>query len=207
MKRHSVARYWKASVVAGICFILSGCVSGPPRNTENICDIFDQKNGWYNDAKKASKRWGIPISLNMAVIHQESRFVARAKPPRTKILWVIPGPRKSSAYGYPQAKDETWKWYKKKAPHRGADRSDFDDAIDFVAWYNSVSAKKLNLRTSDAYNLYLAYHEGMGGFKNQSYNSKPWLKKVAQKVSVRASQYKKQLSSCENRLARSWWPF
>lgn len=190
-----------------VCFALSACTSSPPQNTDNICYIFDEKNGWYKEAKQASKRWGIPISVNMAFVHQESRFISKAKPPRTKILWVFPGPRKSSAYGYSQAKDETWGWYKKTAPHRGADRNDFDDAIDFVAWYNSVSAKKLNIKPSDAYSLYLAYHEGMGGFKRRTFDSKPWLKKVAGKVSWRASQYQKQLSSCEKRLAGSWWPF
>lgn len=190
-----------------LALLLAGCASAPPKNLTNICDVFDEKNGWYKDAKKASKRWGIPIAVNMAFIYQESRFVAKAKPPRTKILWIFPGPRKSSAYGYSQAKDETWDWYKKSSGHRGADRNDFDDAIDFVAWYNSVSAKKLGLKKDDAYSLYLAYHEGMGGFQRRTFQSKDWLKKVAGKVSWRAKQYQQQLNGCEKRLGGSWWPF
>ncbi|WP_096085970.1 hypothetical protein [Agaribacterium haliotis] len=186
---------------------LGACVTSPPKNVDNICDIFDEKDGWYDDAKKASKRWGTPIAVNMAFIHQESRFVAKAKPPRKKYLGFIPGPRKSSSYGYSQAKDETWDWYKDKAPHWGADREDFDDAIDFIAWYNYLSHKKLGIAQNDAYRLYLAYHEGMGGYSRGTYKKKGWLTGVARKVQTRASKYQTQLNKCEKRLNSGWWFF
>jgi len=48
----------------------------------------------------------------MAIIRQESSFQADAQPPRSRILWIIPGPRPSSAYGYSQALDGTWDWYR-----------------------------------------------------------------------------------------------
>ncbi len=185
---------------------LSACASSPPKHLDNICSIFDEKNGWYKDAKKASKKWGVPIATNMAFMHQESRFVAKAKPPRTKILGFIPGPRKSSSYGYSQAKDETWDWYKKGSGHWGADRNDFDDAIDFIAWYNHISIKKRKV-PSDPYALYLAYHEGHGGYTRGTYKKKPWLKGVARKVANRAYRYDNQLKKCEDRLNSSWWPF
>ncbi|WP_370978478.1 transglycosylase SLT domain-containing protein [Agaribacterium sp. ZY112] len=203
----SLFRFIKVITLIVFVFIFSACTTAPPKNKDNICDIFDEKSGWYKDAKKASKRWGVPISVNMAFMHQESRFVAKAKPPRKKYLGFIPGPRLSSAYGYSQAKDSTWDWYKDSAPHWGADRDDFDDAIDFVAWYNHLSSKKLGIRTNDAYSLYLAYHEGMGGYSRKTYNKKPWLKDVAKKVSRRANNYSAQLKKCEKRLNSGWWFF
>lgn len=188
--------------------LIGGCVTSPPKHTENICDIFDEKHGWYKDAKKATKRWHVPIAVNMAIMHQESRFRAKAKPPRTKILWIFPGPRKSNAYGYSQAKRSTWKWYKKDAGHWGADRDDFDDAIDFIAWYNQKSVKTSKIAPTDSYRLYLAYHEGHGGFNRGSYKSKSWLISVAKKVQARARNYQSQLNKCEKRLDTSWWwPF
>ena len=72
-----------------------------------------RKRNWYSSAQAAEKRWGIPIAVNMAVIYQESSFKARARPNRSKILWVLPGRRPSSAYGYAQALDSTWNDYKK----------------------------------------------------------------------------------------------
>ncbi len=186
--------------------LLAGCVSSPPKHQDNLCHIFDEKNGWYKDAKKASKRWGVPIATNMAIMHQESRFHSKAKPPRKKYLGFIPGPRKSDAYGYSQAKDDTWDWYKKKSGHRGADRDDFDDAIDFIAWYNSISVKQNRIAANDTYRLYLAYHEGHGGYSRGTYKKKKWLTDVAKKVDRRAKSYHTQLKKCENRLD-SWWPF
>jgi hypothetical protein len=48
-------------------------------------------------------------------MHQESRFVADAKPPRPWLFGIIPWFRNSSAYGYPQAQDSTWDWYLREA--------------------------------------------------------------------------------------------
>ena len=115
-----------------VCFIafLTACSSSQPKNINNICDIFLEKRSWYKRAKKAEDKWNVNISTNMAFIHQESSFRAKAKPPRKKILGFIPGPRKSSSYGYSQAKKTTWAWYKKTAKRGGADRDNFGDSID-----------------------------------------------------------------------------
>jgi len=187
--------------------LVAGCAGSPPKQIKNACAIFDEKNGWYKHANKSSKKWNIPLEVNMAIMHQESRFRSKAKPPRTKILWIFPGPRKSNAYGFAQAKKETWQWYKKSSGHRGADRDDFDDAFDFIAWYNNESVRRLGLSRNDTYSLYLAYHEGHGGFERKTYANKSWLLGVAGKVSQLASSYRAQLEQCEHRLGRSWWPF
>ncbi len=191
--------------------LIVGCASTPPSSPDNICRIFGEKSGWYAAAKKSNKRWGSSIPLMMAFMHQESRFVSTAKPPRPKILGFIPGPRKSSAYGYSQAQTGTWKWYKKSTGHWGADRDDFQDAIDFVGWYNVQTRKQNGLSLSSAYGLYLAYHEGHGGYKRKTYEKKAWLKKVAKKVSKRRDIYARQLKNCEDKLSSSsgfsLWPF
>ncbi len=200
----------KATIIILLSVFISACVTSPPRQVNNICSIFDQRPSWYKAAKKSQERWGSSIPLMMAFMHQESRFVATAKPPRDKILGFIPGPRKSSAYGYSQAQNSTWKWYKKSTGHWSADRDNFYDAIDFIGWYNTQTKKKNGVRLGNAYSLYLAYHEGHGGFARKNYNKKPWLKKVAKKVSAQASTYKKQLKTCENRYQSkgfSLWPF
>lgn len=190
--------------------LMVGCATAPPRQTSNICGIFDEKRGWYKAAKKSEQRWGSSIPTMMAFMHQESRFVSKAKPPRKKILGFIPGPRKSSAYGYSQAQTATWKWYQKSTGNWSADRDDFQDAVDFVGWYNTQTKKKNGVSLSNTYGLYLAYHEGHGGFKKKSYNKKPWLKNVAKKVSSQSKKYAKQLRGCESNLSSkrsSLWPF
>ena len=142
-------------------------------------------------------------------MRQESSFKHDAQPPRETFLGIPLWWRKSSAYGYAQVKDATWDWYISKTGNRGADRDDYEDAVDFMGWYSSVSKKTLGISQWDAYNQYLAYHEGHGGWKRKSYNQKPWLIKVARKVDGHAKQYHGQLKSCRANLDSSswWWPF
>jgi hypothetical protein len=44
--------------------------------------------------------------------------------------------------------------------------------------------------------LYLAYHEGYGGYKRGSFKDKDWLKDTARKVKYNAVRYKRQLKNC-----------
>ncbi len=177
--------------------LLSACATIPPKNPENICQIFREKDDWYQATLNSSQRWGTPIAVQMAILHQESSFVADAQPPRPLILGFIPWFRSSSAYGYPQAKDDTWADYQQKTGNHWADREDFADSCDFVAWYCAISHKKLGIPSSDANNLYLTYHEGLGGYQHKSHLSKQWLLNTAQKVNARALRYDAQLSSCK----------
>jgi len=187
-------------------FILpTACTTTPPNELDNICEIFYEKEGWYKKAKKSSRKWGSSVPVMMSFVHQESKFRAKAKPPRTKILWVIPGPRPASAYGYAQATDETWRVYKKDTGKWSADRNNFADAMDFIGWYNDQSYRKNRIKKSDTYHLYLAYHEGQGGFKNRSFKKKKWLKDVAHTVSRRANVYTEQLKKCEKKLNRGFF--
>ena len=195
----------RSSISLTFLLLLAGCTSTPPEQLENVCDIFEEKSGWYKQARRASRRWGTSIPVMMSFVHQESKFRSRAKPPRKKILWVIPGPRPASAYGYAQATDETWRAYKKSTGKWAADRNDFDDAMDFIGWYNDQSQRKNKIKKSDAYHLYLAYHEGQGGYAKRSYKKKKWLTDVAKKVSQRSSMYGKQLKACEQKLDRGFF--
>ncbi len=197
----------RLSLVLSILLLLQACTVTPPRNQDDICAIFREKDDWYEEADDARDRWGSPIPIMMAIMHQESRFQQKAKPARIKILGFIPGPRPSDAYGYSQAKDATWDYYMRSSGSYGADRDDFDDAIDFIGWYNNTSRKQCGIDPHDAYHLYLAYHEGHGGFNRRTFKNKAWLKQVATKVSARSKMYTTQLNRCEKSLQKPWWRF
>lgn len=121
------------ALVIAVSSLTVGCTVAPPRNPANLCDIFRQKPDWYDYAKAAAERWGTPIPVQMAIIAQESGYHEEIQPPRDWILGIIPWTRPSSAYGYTQALDSTWAWYKAETGNDSADRDDFDDAVDFVA--------------------------------------------------------------------------
>jgi hypothetical protein len=202
-----VNRYSVSKICTSLCLVLLvvGCASRPPADPNNVCYIFEEKHHWYKASRAAEKRWSVPIPVMMSFIYQESSFRARAKPPRKWYLGFIPGPRPSSAYGYAQAIDSTWKSYQVDSGRWRADRDNFADAVDFVAWYNHESSKVLGLPKHDADRLYLAYHEGAGGFRRGTYQQKPWLLKTARRVEQRANQYARQLRNCQDKLDRPWW--
>lgn len=188
--------------------LLGGCANLPPSNPNNLCDVFDDKSSWYKQARRAQNNWGSSIPVMMSIMYQESQFKHDARPARRKILWVIPGPRPSSAFGYPQAKNEVWGEYKKAVGSSWVRRDNFGDAIDFIGWYNKQSQRRNRIGLNDGYNLYLAYHEGQGGYSRASYRNKNWLVNTARRVDSRAKQYAAQLQGCEARLRRGgWWPF
>lgn len=188
-----------------LAVFLSSCAIRPPSDVDNICSIFYEKRLWFRAANNSATTYEIPITLMMAIIHQESRFRAYARPVRNKILWILPGARPSDAYGYAQAIQDTWDLYKKSTGQSLVSRSNFSDAVNFIGWYNRRSVKLLGIEPTDTYNLYLAYHEGWNGYKNKTYETKEWLPPVAEKVQRRAEIYRTQLDGCEKRLRSSWY--
>lgn len=199
---------YKFSLLVFITAMVSGCFSTPAIEVSNICSLLDEEVSWYKSIKSSSEKYDAPMHVQLAIIYQESHFASDAKPAREKLFGVIPWFRPSTAYGFAQVKDETWDWYKLKTSNHGADRSNFDDAADFVGWYISKSHELSGISKSDAYNQYLAYHEGHGGFNNKSYNEKQWLLKVAKNVQSNAKQYKVQLNKCQSQLDNnSTWSF
>ena len=194
---------------SALCFIMS-CATNPPNNQNNICKIFAQEPSWFNDAYKTEKKWGTPISTLMAFVKQESSFRKNAKPP---VRWIgfIPLGRPTSAKGYAQALDPVWGEYKAERGRLFKSRGDMSDALDFIGWYNSKSHAQLGISLRDPEKLYLAYHEGRGGFKRGSFEKKPKLRKIAKKVARTSYQYNLQLQKCRKIYKcygiHKFWPF
>src|SRR3989338_499685 len=185
--------------VMAMLLLISGCATYQPVRTDNVCSIFRGNTDWYESARDASKRWGTPVWVMMAIVDQYSPFVSDAQPERDWFLFV-PLPRSSSAYGYAQAQDPAWDRYMKETGNSGHDRDDFADAINFVGLYTHTTQRTLGVSKWDVYNLYLAYHEGHSGYKSGSWKSKGWLKQVADKVKNKSAAYSAQLKKCKAEL-------
>lgn len=193
-------------LLISVVLVLAACTTAPPKNINNVCEIYDEYYDWYIAADAVYERWRIPHHVTMAFIHQESKFVDDARPPWEWFLWIIPTGRASSAFGYAQALDGTWYEYQKQTENWGADRDDFEDAVDFIGWYNHKTLIRNKVSPHDAYSLYLAYHEGQGGFSRGTYKNKPWLLRIAKKVKKRSDMYRDQLGNCQKELddSRFW---
>ena len=156
---------------------------------------------WYKHAKKAEKKWGTPIYLQLAIINFESGFYWLAKPPRQKLFKVVPYKRPSSSFGYSQAVKGTWKQYKDETGNKFARRTRFKDSVDFIGWYTNKTEKILKVAKIDAFNQYIAYHEGWGNYKYYKSNKK--VINLAKRVEKQSNIYKKQLLECKSSLSKS----
>ena len=173
--------------------------SGTPPSAnllDDACAILRTNPDYKRAFRATERRWGVPMHVQMATIHQESKFVSDARTPFRYVLGVIPMGRQSSAYGYSQALDGTWDEYLEDTGRKRAKRNNIRDATDFMGWYMDGSQERLGISKGDARNQYLAYHEGRTGYSRGSYNSKPWLLRVAGKVEDRSRMYEGQLRRC-----------
>ncbi len=167
-----------------------------PRDLDNACSIVSQNPNWLREMKRTERKWGVPVHVQMATIYQESKFKSDARPPFRYALGVIPMGRQSSALGFSQALDATWKEYQRDQYAGRANRERFGDAVDFMGWYMDGSERRVGVSKFDTRNQYLAYHEGRTGYARGSYNRKAWLVRIAGEVAARGETYRAQLISC-----------
>ena len=194
-------RYLKKNIIIFFLLLVVSSCSSVPSNTKNSCEIFSERYLWYKHAKKAEKKWNVPIYIQMAFIKRESDFNWLAKPKRLKLFKVIPYKRPSSSFGYSQAVKKTWEQYKKETGNSLATRARFKDSVDFIGWYLDKSEKLLKISKKDAYKQYIAYHEGWGNYKNYKKNKKVII--LATRVKEQANLYRKQLTQCQKRLDKN----
>ncbi|PKP99227.1 MAG: lytic transglycosylase, partial [Alphaproteobacteria bacterium HGW-Alphaproteobacteria-15] len=92
---------------ASILFVFLGSCGGgnfsAPRDLDNACSIVRERPQYFSAMRATERKWGVPVHVQMAMIHQESKFIGNARTPHNYLLGIIPLGRQSSAYGYAQA--------------------------------------------------------------------------------------------------------
>src|SRR6056297_312451 len=110
------------TLAIGVVMALAGCGGGAPKTSpndlDNACSIVAQRPAYLRAMRTTERRWKVPVPVQMAVIHQESKFDGDARTPYRWVLQVIPMGRQSSAFGYSQALDGTWEEYKRETGNR-----------------------------------------------------------------------------------------
>ncbi|WP_341368502.1 transglycosylase SLT domain-containing protein [Yoonia sp. BS5-3] len=182
-------------LLLGSCGSSSGNFSAP-RDLDDACSIVSERPEYLRAFRRVERRYGVPVPSLMAIIYQESKFIGNNRPPHQYALGVIPIGRQSSALGYSQALDGTWKEYQDEVGGRRASREDIDDATDFMGWYMIQTVEETGVPITDTRNQYLAYHDGRTGFNRGTWRSKSWLIRIAGEVEARAALYATQLQSC-----------
>tara|TARA_Y100000588_G_scaffold298859_1_gene319935 strand:+ start:11175 stop:11777 length:603 start_codon:yes stop_codon:yes gene_type:complete len=191
----------KNTIIAFSLLSLTGCamLGGESKTTShknNACKMLKQNPDWLEASLDSYKKWKTPISIQLAFIRQESSFRHDARPIRKNKWYEFGTNYASTAYGYSQALEGTWEHYLNSTNQSFKRRDSYADAVDFIGWYNKQTTRKNKINRTDAYDLYLAYHEGWGGYQKKSYQKKPFLKKAARNVEQWSVKYSKQLNNC-----------
>ena len=195
--------FWKrllAPLLAAVLASACASVAPTPSNTEiaDACALLQRNKEWHEALRETARNWGAPMGFQLAVIKQESSFNAEAAPPRGEAQWfgLVEGERLSSAFGYSQALNGTWKMYQEKTGKWTADRRNFRDAADFIGWYYNTNGQRVGLDQYAYREHYLVYHEGATGYMKGTWKAKAWLVDVAARVASQAARYESQISNC-----------
>lgn len=183
------------------CFLclLIGCHNKPTSDIHDACTLFKEKFDWYRYHHKVRTEHGIPIWMQLSFVHMESKFDPHAVPVKERRhgrvikTW-------SSAKGYAQALNASWKEYTKARPSWWRSRHYYTDSVDFMGWYLHRCHRDAGISKVDPYNMYLCYHEGITGYKKGSYKKKKAIIEYAKKTDALARRYYAQLRQCETEL-------
>ena len=152
-------------------------------HAESVCTIIKQHPDWLKSAKAVSKQYGVPVSVQLAIIKEESNFQGDAQNAH------------STATGFAQVLNKSWAVFE-KATHQHRSRSNFDAAVTYIGWYAAQVEHRTDINPNNAYKLYLAYHEGIGGYHHLQKHPKPQVTALAKQVAQNAKLYSQKIISC-----------
>ena len=176
-----------------MAFVCASCDNNAAiKNPRDLCGIYRQKPSWRSALQRASTRYHVPASTIMAIMYTESRFVATARTPQRHIMGV-PLMHASTALGYAQVLDGTWRYYLKSTNQLSADRENFADASLFIAWYVQSIQKACHLKSHQVAAIYLAYHNGIAAYQRGQVWHDAALVRLSKSVERLAKHYAGQL--------------
>ena len=187
---------WVAPIIPLLIMCSCSILSTDTMPQDNACSIVKTKRSWERAVLRTEKKWNVSPGMQLSFILTESNFRPRAKTSKTYLWGIVPTGRLSSAFGYAQAIDSTWESYKKSSGKRFSSRTSFTDSVDFIGWYVNETHQKIGIPKNDAYNHYLAYHQGHRGFRLQAYRSKPNLIEAARRTAANTKKFDSQLAKC-----------
>lgn len=187
------------TLIIALSILLSGCTSlffenNSTSHPNNACHILKENSDWLESTKKTYQKWGIPASIQLSFVKTESSFIFNARPIKREGFFF--DDYHSSAFGFSQALVGTWSEYKDATNNPNAKRTSFSDSVDFMGWYLNNVSQQSSIEKHDIYNLYLAYHEGITGWKRKSYLKKRWLVSKAKKIKENTLIFSQQIRNC-----------
>lgn len=165
-------------------------------NVDNACSILKENPDWLKAARRTSLVYGVPIHTQLAFVRHESNYVKKARPLNKNRKSIFDKKYASTAYGYAQVLDGTWDEFKTTFNNKRLKRTNFGHSVEFIGWYNKRHINTGIIHKDNVAHLYLAYHEGLGGYKKKTFLKKPWLVNYSRAVHATSDKYKHQINAC-----------
>ena len=180
-----------------LTLLLSGCsLSINKKNQNNACEyLYD--NPYISHSIQSMTPSTKKQALFLAFIRYESNNDPYARPVKYWLIknWV-PWEYHSSAKGYAQSTEATWKDFNTQMADQVNYRHSYYSNIAFINWY--ITTKNETIESDDYfYEAYFLYHDGKKGYANKRKNRSNTLKDYAKKISSTAKSYHAQLKDCK----------
>ena len=148
-------------LAALLALLVAACAPSVPDRQQDLCAIFQQHPDWYDYAKDAEDEWGVPAphphGLRPPRIELPQRCAAA---PQVRPLDHPVGPRvfrQGIRAGAGPCLERTTR---PSAARSSAAARTWKTPSTSSAGTTTRTSRQLGIAKTDAYNLYLAYHEG-----------------------------------------------
>ena len=84
-----MSRTLRALILLAFVASCGGGSVEPPRNLDNACAILAERPDFKRAFRRAERKWGVPVHVQMSTIYHESKFEGDARTPLKFALGVI----------------------------------------------------------------------------------------------------------------------
>lgn len=140
-----------------------------------FCRALYQHHDWLDAAVITESHWGLPLHIALAELNLSIGTEA-------------------TEYINPTSSD--WEEYRLATENWAGQFSDIETSLDFLGWHAQTARHRNNLTMDQAGQLYIASRIGHGGLYRKEYKSDLLLLRQAEKIDIRALQYREDLKAC-----------
>lgn len=159
------------------------------------CEIFRERKDWFGAAEQTERRWGLPVSHQLAFLTEDWDLEHGKVPTKWRPDWTRPDrppPGINPGFFAP-----TWEQYKSQADRASASPNNIDDTFDFMGWYFATLAPKENISPYDPVAQYILWRHGPDLYRSGEWRRNLWLNGQANRFADRARLYMSDLENCD----------
>ena len=165
------------------------------------CEIFRKRGDWYEAARRAEVRWGLPAAHQLALLTEEWDLKSGHLPPKWRPSWTHNRENLGLADGYFEA---TWNQYRFQTGNKSASQNNTRDVFDFTGWFLASMSSIHNISPKDPVAQYVIWRNGPDAYVSGQWQTQLWMRLQAEAFATRARYYDETLKACQADLDQKW---